>query len=78
MFNLAIDSKLAAAMSSPYVAASGFTAVRATVRQKKNGRPVRFEVSEQPRQAVDDYPMATGKRPSEFLLTGRRDPDRNT
>jgi integrase len=29
------------------------------------------------RQAVDDYLRATGKRPGEFLLIGRRGPDRN-
>ena len=53
-----------------------YTADRATVRQKKTGRPVRFELSEQTRQAVDDYLRATGKRPGEFLFTGRRGPDR--
>ena len=37
----------------------------------------RFELSEQTRQAVDDYLRATGKRPGEFLFTGRRGPDRN-
>jgi integrase len=59
------------------VAASGYTADRATVRQKKTGRPVRFELSEQTRQAVDDYLKATGKRPGEFLFTGRRGPERS-
>jgi integrase len=34
-------------------------------------------LSEQTRQVVDDYPTATGKRPGEFLFTGRRGPDRN-
>jgi integrase len=34
-------------------------------------------LSEQTRQAVDDYLRATGKRPGEFLFTGRRGPDRN-
>jgi integrase len=59
MFNLAIDSKLrgcdVVAMRVEDVAAGGYTADRATVRQKKTGRPVRFELSEQTRQAVDDY-----------------------
>jgi integrase len=45
----------------------------ATVRQKKTGRPVRFELTEQTRQAVDDYIKADGKKPGEFLLTGRGD-----
>jgi integrase len=81
MFNLAIDSKLrgcdVVAIRVEDVAASGYTADRATVRQRKTGRPVRFELSEQTRQAVDDYLKATGKRSGEFLFTGRRGPGRN-
>ena len=76
MFNLAIDSKLrgcdVVAIRVEDVAASGYTADRATIRQKKTGRPVRFELSEQTRQAIDDYLKATDKRPGEFLFTGRR------
>jgi integrase len=56
------------------VAAGEYAADRATVQQKKTGRPVRFELSEQTRQAVDDYLRTTGKRPGEFLFTGRRGP----
>jgi integrase len=74
MFNLAIDSKLrgcdVVGLRVEDVAAGGYTADRATVRQRKTGRPVRFELSEQTRQAVDDYLSATGKRPGEFLFTG--------
>ena len=47
MFNLAIDSKLrgcdVVAIRVEDVAAGGYTADRATVRQKKTGRPVRFQ-----------------------------------
>jgi integrase len=75
MFNLAIDSKLrgcdVVAIRVEDVAAGGYTADRATVRQRKTGRPVRFELSEQTRQAVDDYLKAFGKRPGEYLFTGR-------
>ena len=75
MFNLAIDSKLrgcdVVAIRVEDVAAGGYTADRATVRQKKTGHPVRFELSEQTRQAVDDYLKATKKRPGEFLFTAR-------
>src|SRR5260370_25679357 len=78
MFNLAIDSKLrgcdVVAIRVEDVAASGYTADRATVRQKKTARPVRFELSEQTRQAVDDYLKATNKRPGDVLFTGRRGP----
>jgi integrase len=76
MFNLAIDSKLrgcdVVAIRVEDVAAGGYTADRATVRQKKTGRPVRFELSEQTRQAIDEYLKVANKRPDEFLFTGRR------
>ncbi len=79
MFNLAIDSKLrgcdVVAIRVEDVAAGGYTADRATVRQKKNGRPVRFELSEQTREAIDDYLKAANKRSGEFLFTGRRGPE---
>jgi integrase len=79
MFNLAIDSKLRGCdvVAIRDVAANGYTADRATVRQKKTGRPVRFELSEQARQAVDDYLKTANKRPGEFLFTSRRSPDRS-
>src|SRR3981081_2504617 len=81
MFNLAIDSKLrgcdVVAIKVEDVVASGYTADRATVRQKKTGQPVRFELSEQTRQAVDDYLKAANKRPGEFLFTGRRGDERS-
>ena len=76
MFNLAIDSKLrgcdVVAMKVEDVAASGHTLDRATVRQRKTGRPVRFELTEQTRQALDDYLKIANKRPGEFLFTSRR------
>jgi integrase len=78
MFNLAIDSKLrgcdVVAIRVDDIAAGGYAADRATVRQKKTGWPVRFELSEQTRQSVDDYLKTTSKRPGEFLFTGRRGP----
>src|SRR6201984_3214432 len=59
MFNLAIDSKLrgcdVVATKVEGVAPSGYALARATVRQRKTGRPVRFELTEKTRQAVDDY-----------------------
>ena len=73
MFNLAIDSKLrgcdVVAMRVEDVAPNGYPIARATVRQRKTGRPVRFELTEQTRQAVDDYLKAIGKVPGEFLFT---------
>src|SRR5215213_6419729 len=72
MFNLAIDSKLrgcdVVTIRVEDVAAGGYTADRATVRQKKTGRPVRFELSEQTRQAVDDYLKATCQTARRILV----------
>src|SRR6202790_2122238 len=81
MFNLAIDSKLrgcdVVAIKVEDVAAGGYTADRATVRQKKTRQPVRFELTEQTRQAVDDYLRAATKKPGEFMFTGRRGSERS-
>ena len=54
------------------VAPNGCTMDRSTVRQKKTGRSVKFELTDQTRQAIDDYLKATGKKPGDFLFTGRR------
>ncbi len=76
MFNLAIDSKLrgcdVVALKVEDVAPNGYTVDRATVRQKKTGRPVKFELTDQTRQAVDEYLRSAGKKPGEFLFTSRR------
>jgi len=73
--NLAIDSKLrgcdVVALKVEDVAPSGYAVDRATVRQKKTGQPVRFELTEQTPQAVDDYVRAATKKPGEFMFTGR-------
>jgi integrase len=75
LFNLAIDSKLrgcdVVAMRVDDVAPNGYTLDRATVRQKKTGRPVRFEFTEQSRQAIDEYLRLNGRKPGEFLFAGR-------
>jgi integrase len=75
LFNLAIDSKLrgrdVVAMRVDNVAANGYTLDRATIRQKKIGRPVRFELTEQTRQAIDEYLRLNGRKPGEFLFAGR-------
>src|SRR3954470_13571821 len=76
MFNLAIDSKLrgcdVVALRVEDVAPNGYAVERATVRQKKTGQPVRFELTEQTRQAIDEYMRASGKKPGEPLFPGRR------
>jgi integrase len=81
LFNLAIDSKLrgcdVVTLEVDDAAPGGYAVDRATVRQKKTGRPVKFEVSEATRQAVDDYLRRSGKKPGDYVFTGRRGPDRN-
>src|SRR5262249_7995583 len=51
---------------------NGYAIARATVRQRKTGRPVRFELTEQTRQAVDDYLKPARKVAGEYLFTSRR------
>jgi integrase len=53
------------------VAPNGY-ADRATIRQRKTGQPVRFELTEQTRQAVDEYLRAAGKRRDDFMFSGRK------
>jgi integrase len=71
MFNLAIDSKLrgcdVVALKVEDIAPHGYAVERAMVRQKKTGVPVRFEVTEQTRQAVDHYIRAADRKPGDFL-----------
>jgi integrase len=75
LFNLAIDSRLRGcdlvALKVDDVAPQGYTASRATVRQRKTGRPVRFEITEQTRQTVDAYLRAQPKLPGHYLFPGR-------
>jgi integrase len=76
MFNLAIDSKLrgcdVVAIKVEDVAPNGYAVDRATVRQRKTGRPVRFELTEHTRQAIDTYLKSSRKKPGGFLFTGPR------
>jgi hypothetical protein len=59
MFNLAIDSKLRGCdlvrLRVDDVLAGGRVRDRATVIQKKTGRPVQFEITEQARSAIGDW-----------------------
>jgi len=72
LFNLAIDSKLRGCdlvgLRIADMAPHGYAVDRASVRQRKTGRPVRFEVTEQTRQAIDDY---LSQRCETFNLPGR-------
>jgi integrase len=77
LFNLAIDSKLRGcdlvAVRVDDVAPSGYAMDRATIRQKKTGRPVRFELTDQARMTIDEYLRLTGRKPGQFLFSGRGD-----
>ena len=65
LFDLAIDSKLrrcdVVALKVVDLAPHGYAVDRASVRQRKTGRPVRFEITEQTRQAIEESPP-TGRR----------------
>jgi integrase len=79
LFNLAIDSKLrgcdVVALRVDDVAPSGYAMDRATIKQKKTGRPVRFELTDQTRLAIDEYLRLTGRKSGQFLFSGRGDDD---
>jgi integrase len=76
MFNFAIDSKLRACdlvrIKVEDVAPHGVTLDRVTVRQKKTGQPVRFEMTDLTRQSIDDYIRVACKKPSDFLFASCR------
>jgi integrase len=80
MFNLAIDSKLrgcdVVSIKVDDIAPHGVAVARANVRQRKTGYMVRFELTEQTREAVDEYLRAFGRRPGGFLFPSRRHKDR--
>ena len=80
LFNLAIDSKLrgcdVVAVRVDDVAPSGYAMDRATIRQRKTGRPVRFELSDQTRLAIDEYLRVTGRKSGQVLFAGRGDGSR--
>ena len=77
LFNLAIDSKLrgcdVVSVRVEDVAPHGYAIDRATIRQRKTGRPVKFELTEQTRQSIDELLAASRPAPGEFLFRGARD-----
>jgi integrase len=81
LFNLAIDSKLRGCdvvrLKVEDIAPHGYAIDRAMVRQKKTGRPVKFEISDQTRQSIDDYISKKRKEAGDFLFTGYCSSGRN-
>src|ERR1043166_3136552 len=53
LFHIAIDSKLRGC--DVVSRSTGYALDRATLRQRKIGRPVKFEITVQTRQAIDDH-----------------------
>jgi site-specific recombinase XerD len=54
------------------IAPRGYALDRATIRQRETGRPVKFEITEQTRQAIDDHLVRLRAASSEFLFPGRQ------
>ena len=75
MFNLAVDSKLRGCdlvrLKIEDVSAGGRVRDRATVIQKKTGRPVQFEITEQTRVAVGEWLAAVDAREGRYLFPSR-------
>lgn len=81
LFNLAIDSKLrgcdVVAIRVEDVAPRGYAVDRAIVRQKKTGRPVKFELTDQTREALDAYIREYRREVGRWLFAGRGEPERH-
>jgi integrase len=75
LFNLALDSKLRAcdliALRVDDVALNGRVRSRATIMQRKTGRPVQFEITEQTREAVVRWLEKKDLRKGEPLFPSR-------
>jgi integrase len=75
LFNLAIDSKLRACdltrLKVEDIAAGGEVKTRAIIVQKKTGRPVQFEITEQTRTAVTNLIRRHYLRSSDYLFPSR-------
>jgi integrase len=75
LFNLAIDSKLRGcdlvSITVGDVASSGSIRDRAVIVQRKTGRPVQFEITEQTRAAVDAWITSHHLSETDFLFPSR-------
>jgi len=75
LFNLAIDSKLRGCdlvnLRVGDVAHGGRVVARAAVVQRKTDQPVRFELTEQTREAVQAWIAAADLRSEQFLFPSR-------
>jgi hypothetical protein len=75
LFSLAIDSKLRGCdlvrLQLNDVCAGGRVRDRATVIQKKTGRPVQFEITEQTRAAIQDWLARVDARNGDYIFPSR-------
>lgn len=75
LFNLAIDSKLRAcdllALHVSDVANGSEVLSRATIRQRKTKRPVRFEITARTRKAIEDWIGSAQLGESDYLFPSR-------
>src|SRR5215510_10239100 len=75
MFDLAIDSKLRGCdlvrLTIGDIELHGIVRSRATVVQRKTGRPVQFEITEQARTTVRSWLKTVGTRPEAYLFPSR-------
>ena len=76
LFNIAIDSKLRGCdvvrLKIAEVAPHGRCIERATIRQRKTGRPVKFEITEQTRKAVDQHLLKLDLSNNDYLFPSKR------
>jgi integrase len=77
LFNLAIDSKLRAcdlvSLFVNDVALNASVHSRAVVRQRKTGRPVQFEITEQTREALSAWITISRRQSGDYLFPSRTD-----
>ncbi len=76
LFNVAIDSKLRGCdvvrLRIEDIAPNRHCLERATIRQRKTGRPVKFELTEQTRQAVDQHLSKMQQSENGYVFPGTR------
>lgn len=77
LFNFAIDSNLRGCdvvlVRMIDIAPEGYALSRATVRQKKTGQPVQFEITDNTRSAIDDYLRVFPQKLDSWVFPGRGD-----
>ena len=75
MFNLAIDSKLRGCdlvrLQTTDICLAGRVRDRAVIIQKKTGRPVQFELTDQTRSSVEDWLDHRGNKAASYVFPSR-------